>query len=337
MAGRGKKRGRPRKDEPAEETYQDSISINDSKDEEELVPSPALPRYPTRYSSRANLSQSAIQNASSSFNSQAPAGSSRYPNPDAHTLPNPTKPNVDGPYQSGSINWSALISEHAKDLKPHNNVDAEDSINVTEFAKGFHDDMDEDPDEEEEVESSLEPGFVYVNKHKVKSEMAPLLTRIFDKYGDITIGTDLESPNSVSYYLQQLCHVCEQLEKTNFLELKRLELETIIADVRDFERAKMNVGWLIEKLDFISRTWFNFRRYYDLKQEVGKIDVTIGSMEKQLDVHKSQLLDIQQKIGDGEKELEAKKAQAQRIRNVVVDTNAGVKTLATQNLVVGLI
>ncbi|KAL6558949.1 hypothetical protein OROMI_019299 [Orobanche minor] len=292
--------------------------------------------------------------------SNGAAGSSRHlPSPDN------TKTKADKSVTSESLNWSAPISQLVMDLDKfvlHKNnfktaagggggggggnsqqqqqqcLSRTGSFNITEFAKRLHDDDvdDEDPDEEE-VESAPEPGFDFVNGHKVKSEIAPLLKRVFGKYGDITTETDLESPNSLSNFLRQLCGVYEKLERTKFLQLTRPELDGMLADVRDCERVKLNVGWLREKLEFVSGTWTSYRQYSSLKEEVGRYDVSVESVERRMDVLRTELSELQQEISAGEAELAARRAKADRVRAVLVDTKARVENLVKQNLADGLL
>ncbi|KAL3614773.1 hypothetical protein CASFOL_040434 [Castilleja foliolosa] len=236
------------------------------------------------------------------------------------------------PNQNNYVDIEGPTNFTAKSPHSHypSRTNSNTSIDITEFAKRLHDETDN------EVESAPDPGLEDVCGHKVKSEFAPLLRRVFAKHGDITAHTVLESPNILSNYLQQLCRVCEHLERAKFLLIKRAELDSMLADVHDFEKVNLNVGWLRERLDYVTQTWIGYEQYYSLKEELGKYEESIRSVEEKLDGYKSRLCDVQQRIVDVEGELEAKRAKAGPVRNVVLDLKARLKILAKKNLMDGL-
>ncbi|CAA0823521.1 Unknown protein [Striga hermonthica] len=209
------------------------------------------------------------------------------------------------------------------------------SFNLTEYARGLHDNMEEDPDEE--VESSLEPGFQLVRGHKVRTETVPLLECIFTRHGDITSETHLESPISISNSLEQLCGVCGRLQQARFVDLTRIELESMLADVRDVERTGLRIVWLRERLEFISRAWMDYSKYFHLKELVAENDVSIGGLEKELDTCKQQQLEMQRRISALEDELAARRERTEVARNAIVSTRARVQSLVNRSLVDGLL
>ncbi|CAA0823519.1 Unknown protein [Striga hermonthica] len=290
------------------------------------------------------------------LDSHTPAGSSRQPSPvnysPQHYLTDNTKTNTDHSISAASIDCSALHnSKHssidvdkfilANELSikekgsQEKSTASNHSFNVTEFARRLHEDAEDDP--EEEVESCIEPGFELVRGHKVRTETVPLVKSIFERHGDITSGSHMESPISISNSLEQLCGVCARLQRARFVELRGIELESMLADVRDVERAGLRVVWLRERLEFISRACTDYNQYIRLKELVKEYDVSIGGLEKELNTCRQQHLEMGRKITCLEDELAAKRERSEMVRSAVVSTSSRVKSLVNQNLVDGLL
>ncbi|KAI3461944.1 hypothetical protein Pfo_018607 [Paulownia fortunei] len=88
----------------------------------------------------------------------------------------------------------------------------------------------------------------------------------------------------------------------------------------------------------------DFQEYLSFKEEEAKYDVSIGNLEKGLEVYQNELSDlhqkislVQQKISVAEEELVANKAKADQIKKVALDIKASVNALRKQTLVHGLL
>ncbi|KAL0385701.1 UNVERIFIED_CONTAM: hypothetical protein Sradi_2964400 [Sesamum radiatum] len=200
------------------------------------------------------------------------------------------------------------------------------SINLTEFARRLQDDLDDDP---EEVESAIDPAFDCINGHRVKREIAPLLRVIFEKYGDITCESDVGSDTILAFFLERLCAIFRRLEQTSFFDITNIELNDMLDQVCLFEREKLNVGWLREKLEYISQTKISFQEYLRFKEDEAKQDASIGSLETELVDYRRELSDLQQKISlvekkisAAEEDLVAKRDKADQTRKVASDIKA---------------
>ncbi|KAK4429948.1 hypothetical protein Salat_1295500 [Sesamum alatum] len=210
------------------------------------------------------------------------------------------------------------------------------SINLTEFARKLQEDLDDDP---EEVESAIDPAFECVNGHRVKIEIAPLIRVIFEKYGDITSESDVGSASILAFFLEHLCDIYKRLEQTTIFDITNIELNDMLDQVRLFEREKLNVGWLRERLEYISQTKISFQEYLRFKEDEAKHDASIGSLEKELVDYRRELSDlhqkislVEQKISAAEEDLVAKRAKADQTKKVASDIKARVKTLWKQTL-----
>lgn len=208
------------------------------------------------------------------------------------------------------------------------------SLNITEYAKRQQDDMDDDP---EEVESALDPAFDIVDGHKVKKETAPLLRAIFEKYGDITIGSDSKPSNFLSYELERVCDIYARLARSKFYDVTRIELTDMLDEVIYLEHQKLNLGWLRAKLEYISQTKINFQEYLSIKAEAAKDEACIGIQKEKLEAYNRELADLQEKISAAAEELRAKESKSDQSRKMVLDIKARVISLMQQSLVQGLL
>ncbi|KAL0358030.1 UNVERIFIED_CONTAM: hypothetical protein Scaly_1488700 [Sesamum calycinum] len=113
----------------------------------------------------------------------------------------------------------------------------------------------------------------------------------------------------------------------------------MLDQVHLFEREKLNVGWLREKLEYISQTKISFQEYLTFKEAEAKHDASTGSLEKELVDYRRELSDLQQKtslveqkIFAAEEDLVAKRAKADQTSKVASDIRTRVNTLWKQTL-----
>ncbi|KAI3443788.1 hypothetical protein Pfo_000453 [Paulownia fortunei] len=83
-------------------------------------------------------------------------------------------------------------------------------------------------------------------------EMVPILKAIFTKYGDIAKESTF-SMESRSCLLEMVCRIYKRLEGSKFMQLTPLELQSMLGQIGDLELVKVEVGWLRERLNQISK------------------------------------------------------------------------------------
>lgn len=194
------------------------------------------------------------------------------------------------------------------------------SLNITEFARRHQDDTDDDLDE---VNSSLDPAFVFVNGYRVKKEYGPLLSAIFEKYGDITKESEGKPPNIVSFFLERACAIFERLKGMKFSQATQKDLTEMLDEVCFLESQKLNLGWLHEKLVYIRETKKSFRDYLTVKEEGKRSDATIASLRNEM--------------SSIEEKLVVELAKSDQIKKRASDIKAKVNDLWTHSLVHGLL
>lgn len=120
-----------------------------------------------------------------------------------------------------------------------------DNFNLTEILQlvGSNDD--------EEVNSTPDPFLVKVDGYRVKLETAPLIKKIFAKYGDIVRESTLQSVEYRSSFLESVCSIYQRLDTMNLLDIASGELNSMLNLVNDLELAKVEIGWLRCRLEQI--------------------------------------------------------------------------------------
>ncbi|XP_060196864.1 uncharacterized protein LOC132626127 [Lycium barbarum] len=86
------------------------------------------------------------------------------------------------------------------------------SLNLTKVAALMNDYSSDDADEVESRPGDLS---VMVDRYTVKKEAAPVLEKIFHKYGDIARNSSFTSVNFCSSLLELVCDIYNRLEETN--------------------------------------------------------------------------------------------------------------------------
>ncbi|KAH6799544.1 hypothetical protein C2S51_036028 [Perilla frutescens var. frutescens] len=241
------------------------------------------------------------------------------------------------PRENDAVSHVKVMQEKSatNDVPPSNRcLSLSHSLNVTEFARVLQDDSDDDPDE---VESAPDPSHDIVHGHRVNIEIAPLLTDIFKKYGDITVGTNVTSPSILSFFLERLCAVYQRLEKKELSSLTHHEMNEMLVELEYIESQKINAKWLLEKVQEISEAKTILKKYVMFKDEAGKYIQSNDRMRKELELLQKHIVMIQKKVSTAEDLMIANEAKANECTQMAFDIKARVKDLLNKPLVHGLL
>ncbi|KAJ0243274.1 Phospholipase-like protein [Hirschfeldia incana] len=137
---------------------------------------------------------------------------------------------------------------------------------------------------------------VSVGEYKVKASLASTLQSIFDKYGDITSDSKLQSLATRTYHLETLAEVVLELQSTPLLRLSESRAREVLAIVKDIEIAKIRVSWLRSVLEeVVEATRFIHRRdEVAIEKEACDEDLLLAKQDMELSLNK---------LADKEKEL----------------------------------
>ncbi|XP_057768947.1 uncharacterized protein LOC130988974 [Salvia miltiorrhiza] len=175
------------------------------------------------------------------------------------------------------------------------------------------------PQKHDAMSDSGDAMIIDVEGYKVKKEVAPLLKAIFNKYGDIakesSFSTELRSS-----ILDLVCTIYKRLEGSKLMQLTALELESMLGQIGDLKLVKVDVGWLHERLEQISKA----RQLYDgastledLKaRSVGVIcekQRAVQKCEEELQACMAEAMKLQERLHQEKEELDAARTLADQI------------------------
>ncbi|XP_022136024.1 uncharacterized protein LOC111007821 isoform X2 [Momordica charantia] len=248
---------------------------------------------------------SAEQHDSSRISSYESLIMPEYPedvlNKSAMRIPPPTTIN-----KNGDVNHETLLKE---DLTPNGDNTKEDypkasresSFSLSGLEQTL---VDSDEGEIESVNSEL---CVPVGKYNVKASFSPILTLVFDKYGDIAATCNLESVSMRSYYLECVCYVIQELQSTEFHQLTKSKVKELQAILKDVESSQMDVGWLRSRLNEIAQA-------VELRSQNRTVEAAKADCEHDLESTKKELESQMEDLARKEKELSDAKSQVAETR-----------------------
>lgn len=165
----------------------------------------------------------------------------------------------------------------------------------------------EESDEEEVKSASSEPS-VPVGNYYIKVSLASILQSIFNKRGDIAASCKLESISIRSYYLECVCCIVQELQRTKFSQkMSKSKVRELLAILNDVESSEMNVGWLHSILNEVAEAVESGGQHWTLDAAKANCDHELKLTKKELE---SRMEDLTQK----EKEMRNAKAKVANTR-----------------------
>ncbi|KAM3380236.1 hypothetical protein P3S68_005809 [Capsicum galapagoense] len=214
------------------------------------------------------------------------------------------------------------------------------SLNLTKIA-ALMTDYSSDADEVESRPGHLS---VAVGRYRVKEEAAPVLQKIFFKYGDIAMNCSFSSMIFSSSLLEFVCDICKKLEETDFLSITLKEIRSMLAEVRDLESAKIDVGWLSRRLNEISQAKQLLWDSCKLKEAKARNLVVMETNKKDLEELKGELAAciascrvLQERIRMKEDEFGIARSENEKIMLNFADLKAKVNSFLKKSLLHDLI
>ncbi|WMV08103.1 hypothetical protein MTR67_001488, partial [Solanum verrucosum] len=183
------------------------------------------------------------------------------------------------------------------------------SLNLTRIAAL----MNDYPSDADDVESRPGHMSVMVDKYRVKEEAAPVLQKIFLKYGDIAMNSSFSSVNFSSSLLEFVCDICKKLEETDFLSITSKEIQSMLAEARDLEAARIDVEWLSRRLNDISQAKQPLQDSCKLKETKTRNLVVMETNKKELEELKEECRVLQQRIHNKEDEFGIARSENEKI------------------------
>lgn len=211
------------------------------------------------------------------------------------------------------------------------------SLNLTRMA-ALMNDYSSDADEVGSQPAHLS---VVVNGYRVKEEAAPVLQKIFLKYGDIAKNSSFSSVNISSSLLELVCDIYKKLEETdNFRSINPKELQSMLDEVRDLESANLDVGWLSQRLNDISQAKQLVKDSRKLKEAKTRNLAVMETSKKELEEMKEEWAAcvatchvLQERIRKKEDEFGIARCENEMIMQQFEDSKAKVNDFLKKSLV----
>ncbi|XP_016438003.1 uncharacterized protein LOC107763994 [Nicotiana tabacum] len=210
------------------------------------------------------------------------------------------------------------------------------SLNLTRMA-ALMNDYSSDADEVGSQPAHLS---VVVNGYRVKEEAAPVLQKIFLKYGDIAKNSSFSSVNISSSLLELFCDIYKKLEETDFRSINPKELQSMLDEVRDLESANIDVGWLSRRLNDISQAKQLVKDSRKLKEAKTRNLAVMETSKKELEEMKEEWAAcvatchvLQERIRKKEDEFGIARCENEMIMQQFEDSKAKVNDFLKKSLV----
>lgn len=168
-------------------------------------------------------------------------------------------------------------------------------------------------DSDEDTESVISDSSVSVGKYRVKERLSSILQLIFDKYGDIAASCKLESMAMRSYYLECVCFVVQELQRTTIKQLTKSKVKEMLAILKDVDGAGIDIGWLrnvlsesLESIELVSQ-------HRAMEVAKAKCDSDIESLRKQLESQMEDLSLKEKDVAEAKKQVAESKAHLREL------------------------
>ncbi|KAK9670162.1 hypothetical protein RND81_13G182300 [Saponaria officinalis] len=176
---------------------------------------------------------------------------------------------------------------------------------------------------------------VTVAGYRVKQELAPILTKVFSKYGDIAANCK-KSLEYRSFLLENVCSIVKKLEVTEFVCLNTVEIDSLRVLLKDIE-SDVNVGWLLQRLDEIKDAKRLLRESPKVKQAKRQNQHAAELKESEIKGYENKIRKLQQKIESAKHEMEFRMEEKRKLDKVLSHTKVQLKKYYCGSMIHGLI
>ncbi|KAF2321467.1 hypothetical protein GH714_000009 [Hevea brasiliensis] len=164
--------------------------------------------------------------------------------------------------------------------------------------------------------SNVCSGTTIVQGYEVKASVAPVLTAIFAKYGDIAANCQYKSPSVRACLLEIVSDVVRRLQSTD-IPLTVSEIKVLQNEMKDLEATKLKLSWLTQPLEKISEVERIAGMRSMLKSVKASSMLVIKAATKELEDALMELVALQKRMGEAEKRINAMKLVVQKVDNAI--------------------
>lgn len=183
--------------------------------------------------------------------------------------------------------------------------------------------------DDDDVRSVISDASVSVGKYRVKGKLSSILQSIFDKYGDIAAGCQLESIAMRSYYLECVCFVVQELQAKQVMQLSKSKVKEMLAILKDAESVGIDVGWLRRVLSENAEALELISEHRAMEVAKANCDNEIESTRKTLESQMEDLALKEEEVADTQRLIAETRAQLRELElksSVLTDTVSSIKS-----------
>ncbi|QHO03595.1 hypothetical protein HN51_037959 [Arachis hypogaea] len=159
------------------------------------------------------------------------------------------------------------------------------------------------------------------NGYKVKQESMPILRKILAKYGDIAKDCTLTGKTSRSMYLGMIIDIIQELQDKDLGRIEQDYLQDMIGLVKEFKNIRLEVGWLLQRLQDVLEASRIMTECCVLKEKRESIRRAIEAREEELEECETEKMALEARIrAICEQEAACKEAFARDLNEISMIT-----------------
>ncbi|CAN1174874.1 hypothetical protein LINPERPRIM_LOCUS10184 [Linum perenne] len=207
---------------------------------------------------------------------------------------------------------------HSRDLSRESATNMEVTNNASSSSKAaalyqqqFDKILSRDPSHESPIitqETNNDP-IIPVGRYHVRAGIAPTLSSILDKYGDIAENCILESISVISYVLECLCYLLRGIQS---LTNSKPKVKELLAVLKDVESVGIDVSWLRDEVVIV-----NIQQQAECHLAIELVRRELESLMADLDSKEKDLAEAAAKVERLKVGLEELEGESLRLKEAV--------------------
>ncbi|KAL0536036.1 hypothetical protein IC582_024968 [Cucumis melo] len=182
--------------------------------------------------------------------------------------------------------------------------------------------------DENDIKSVSSEPYVPVGKYYVKASLAPILQSVFNKHGDIAASCKLESISIRSYYLECVCYIIHELQRTEFSQkVSKSKVKELLAILNDVVSSEMNVGWLHSILNDIAEAVESCGQQWTLEVAKANCDHELELIKNELETRTKDLTRKEKEMNDAKEKVADTRARLSELESKYLQLNKEISSL----------
>ncbi|CAN1748761.1 hypothetical protein LINPERHAP1_LOCUS3493 [Linum perenne] len=239
--------------------------------------------------------------------------------PKSNTNPNRKSIDFDTSMMSTTLSHQQFDETHSRDLSRESATNMEVTNNASSSSKSaaalyqqqFDKILSRDPSHESPIitqETNNDP-IIPVGRYHVRAGIAPTLSSILDKYGDIAENCILESVSVISYVLECLCYLLRGIQS---LTNSKPKVKELLAVLKDVESVGIDVSWLRDEVVIV-----NIQQQAECHLAIELVRRELESLMADLDSKEKDLAEAAAKVERLKVGLEELEGESLRLKEAV--------------------